>query len=144
MDAISPEKRSRIMAANKSRNTKPELAVRRILHAMGFRFRLHRKDLPGCPDVVLPKYKTVILINGCFWHQHTGCKLASKPSTRQDFWEAKLSRNVERDSENIAKLTALGWRVIVVWECELKKTSDLTERLVTSLKSHEANPSLEK
>lgn len=139
MDVISPEKRSRIMAANKSRNTKPELAVRRILHAMGFRFRLHRKDLPGCPDVVLPKYKTVIQINGCFWHQHTGCKLASKPSTRQDFWEAKLSRNIQRDSENAAKLTALGWNVIVIWECELKQISDLTERLVTSLKSHEAN-----
>jgi len=123
------------MAANKSRNTKPELAIRRMLHAMGFRFRLHRKDLPGCPDIVLPKYKTVILVNGCFWHQHAGCKLASKPATRKEFWETKLSRNVERDSENAAKLAALGWRVIVVWECELQKSNDLAQRLAFSIKN---------
>lgn len=135
MDVISPEQRSRIMAANKSRNTKPELAIRRMLHAMGFRFRLHRKDLPGCPDIVLPKYKTVILVNGCFWHQHAGCKLASKPATRKEFWETKLSRNVERDSENAAKLAALGWRVIVVWECELQKSNDLAQRLAFSIKN---------
>lgn len=133
MDFISPEQRSRIMAANKSHNTKPELAIRRMLHALGFRFRLHRKDLPGCPDIVLPKYKTAILVNGCFWHQHTGCKLASKPSTRQEFWQAKLSRNVERDSQNAAKLTALGWKVIVVWECELQKSGELSQRLTSSL-----------
>jgi DNA mismatch endonuclease, patch repair protein len=132
------------MAANKSRNTKPELAIRRMLHAMGFRFRLHRKDLPGCPDVVLPKYKTVILVNGCFWHQHAGCKLASKPATRQEFWETKLSRNVERDSENAAKLAALGWRVIFVWECELQKSNDLAQRLAFSVKNHQANSQLGK
>jgi DNA mismatch endonuclease (patch repair protein) len=135
MDVVSPQ-RSRIMAANKSRNTKPELAVRRMLHALGFRFRLHRKDLPGCPDIVFPKYKAVILVNGCFWHQHTGCKLASKPSTRQEFWQAKLSRNVERDRENAEKLAALGWQVIVVWECELQKSSGLAQRLTSSLISH--------
>lgn len=132
------------MAANNSRNTKPELAIRRMLHAMGFRFRLHRKDLPGCPDVVLPKYKTVILVNGCFWHPHAGCKLASKPATRQEFWETKPSRNVERESENAAKLAALGWRVIVVWECELQKSNDLAQHLACSVKNHQANSQLDK
>lgn len=135
MDVISPEKRSKIMAANKSRDTKPELVIRRILHAQGFRFRLHRKDLPGCPDIVLPKHKTIVLVNGCFWHQHAGCKLASKPATHQEYWQIKLARNVERDSKNSAKLVALGWRVVVVWECELQNFSILTQRLLNCLSS---------
>lgn len=134
MDVMSPDQRSRNMSAIRSRNTKPELAVRQILHSLGFRFRLHRKNLPGRPDIVLPRYKTVVFVNGCFWHQHAGCKLASKPSTRQEFWETKLSRNVERDRENAAKLIELGWRVIVVWECDLQNINDLSNRLSSCLK----------
>ncbi|MFZ6813778.1 very short patch repair endonuclease [Undibacterium sp. Rencai35W] len=134
MDTIGPEQRSRVMAAIKSCNTKPELAVRRMLHALGFRFRLHRKDLPGRPDIVLPKYKTVVLVNGCFWHQHAGCKLASRPASHQEYWEPKLDRNIERDKANCAKLTALGWRVVMIWECELRDASDVSLRLMNCLK----------
>src|ERR1700739_421736 len=123
-DKISPERRSLNMAAIKSRNTKPELAVRKLLHASGFRFRLHRKDLPGRPDIVLPRYKTAIFVHGCFWHQHEGCKLASKPSSRQEYWKAKFDRNAERDRNSFASLTALGWRVVVVWECDVRKSVD--------------------
>jgi DNA mismatch endonuclease (patch repair protein) len=122
------------MAAIKGRNTKPEILVRQILHAHGFRFRLHRRDLPGRPDIVLPKYKTVVFVNGCFWHQHVGCKFATKPSSRAEFWEAKLTRNVARDFENTAKLAELGWRVIVVWECELRDANAVITRLLSGLK----------
>jgi len=118
------------MAAIKSRDTKPEIAIRRLLHAEGFRFRLHRKDLPGRPDIVLPRYKTVVFVNGCFWHQHLGCKLASNPSSRPEYWRAKLDRNVERDRHSYASLTNLGWKVIVVWECEIRRNaSDVAEHI---------------
>jgi DNA mismatch endonuclease (patch repair protein) len=118
------------MAAIKSHNTKPEIAVRKLLHASGFRFRLHRKDLPGRPDIVLPRYKTVVFVHGCFWHQHEGCKLASKPSSRQEYWKAKFDRNAERDKNSLASLTELGWRVVVVWECEVRKSADeVAERI---------------
>lgn len=109
------------MAAVKSKNTKPEMQVRKILHSLGYRFRLHRKDLPGKPDIVLPKFKTVIFINGCFWHQHVGCKHASIPQTNTEFWEKKLSNNVERDRKNYQALFDMGWKVLVIWECEVKK-----------------------
>jgi len=133
VDVLSTKQRSRNMAAIKGRNTKPEILVRRMLHAQGFRFRLHRKDLPGRPDIVLPRYKTVVFVNGCFWHQHAGCKFATKPSSRTEFWEAKLGRNVARDCENAAKLAELGWRVVVVWECELRDADAVITRLVSSL-----------
>ena len=97
---------------------------------MGFRFRLHRKDLPGTPDVVLPRYRTVIFVHGCFWHRHPGCKKASMPQTNREFWEKKLARNVERDAEVIRELTRTGWRVLVVWECELKNHEALSARLL--------------
>jgi DNA mismatch endonuclease (patch repair protein) len=134
VDVKNPEQRSRNMAAIKGRHTKPELAVRRLLHSLGFRFRLHRKDLPGRPDIVLPRYKTVVLVHGCFWHQHPGCRFARQPASRQEFWEQKLSRNVERDRENTEKLIALDWQVIVVWECDLKNANDLADRLCYCLK----------
>lgn len=133
VDSFTPEQRSRIMAANKCRNTKPELATRRLLHSMGFRFRLHRKDLPGCPDIVLPRHHCVIFVNGCFWHQHENCSLATKPATRPDFWRAKFDRNVNRDRENYAKLVVLGWHVIVVWECELRDLVTLKQQLASNL-----------
>ena len=109
------------MSAIKGKNTKPEVLVRQHLHRLGYRFRLHRKKLLGCPDIVLPKYKTVIFVNGCFWHRHEGCKYASTPSTNSEFWEKKFATNVERDARNYAALKEQGWNVIVIWECEVKE-----------------------
>ena len=129
------EKRSRNMSAIKSKNTKPEIAVRKLLHSMGFRFRLHRKDLPGSPDIVLPKYKTVIFVHGCFWHRHENCKYASTPKTRQEFWEAKFRDNINRDKLNQENLSSKGWKIIVVWECEIKdKDFDLNRLFKNEIK----------
>ena len=114
------EQRSKNMAAIKSKNTKPEIAVRKLLHSMGYRFRLHRKDLPGSPDIVLPKYKTVIFVHGCFWHRHKNCKYASTPKTRKEFWEKKFRENINRDNLNQANLSLKGWKIIIIWECQLK------------------------
>ena len=108
------------MSHVRGKDTKPEVMVRQFLFAQGFRYRLYRKDLPGKPDIVLPKYKTVIFINGCFWHGHSGCKYATIPEANHDFWLAKISGNVERDKSNHAKLFELGWKVIEIWQCELK------------------------
>lgn len=139
-DKISPERRSLNMAAIKSRNTKPEVAVRKLLHASGFRFRLHRKDLPGRPDIVLPRYKTAVFVHGCFWHQHEGCKLASKPSSRQEYWKAKFDRNAERDNNSLRALTELGWQVVVIWECEVRKNADeVVQRLAKLLSDDHAS-----
>jgi DNA mismatch endonuclease (patch repair protein) len=123
-DIYTQEKRSDLMSRVKSKNTKPELAVRSILHRMGYRFRLHRKDLPGIPDLILPKFKTVIFVHGCFWHQHEGCKKATLPKQNADFWLDKLTQNIERDRRVQAELEELGWQVFTVWECEVKKGSD--------------------
>tara|TARA_R110002110_G_scaffold157063_1_gene352795 strand:+ start:4109 stop:4483 length:375 start_codon:yes stop_codon:yes gene_type:complete len=103
------------------KNTSPEIRVRKAAHAMGLRFRLHRKDLPGKPDIVLPKWKTVIFVHGCFWHRHPGCPKASMPKSRTDYWKDKFDKNVERDARNRVALEALGWRVETIWECETKK-----------------------
>lgn len=108
------------MSHVRGKDTKPEVMVRQFLFAQGFRYRLYRKDLPGKPDIVLPKYKTVIFINGCFWHGHSGCKYATIPEANHDFWLAKISGNIERDKSNHAKLFELGWKVIEIWQCELK------------------------
>ena len=108
------------MSHVKGKDTKPEVMVRQFLFAQGFRYRLYRKDLPGKPDIVLPKYKTVIFINGCFWHGHSGCKYATIPEANHDFWLAKISGNIERDKTNYAKLYELGWKVVEIWQCELK------------------------
>lgn len=116
VDHLTHAKRSWNMSRIKSGNTKPEKVVRSLLHAMGYRFRLHRKDLPGKPDIVLPKYKTVIFIHGCFWHRHHGCKNATMPKTNTEFWEDKLSQNIDRDRKKHADIERLGWKVIVIWE----------------------------
>ena len=114
------EQRSRNMSAIKSKNTKPEITLRKLLHSMGYRFRLHRKDLPGSPDIVLPKYKTVIFVHGCFWHRHENCKYATTPKTRKEFWEKKFIENINRDNLNQANLSLKGWKIIIIWECQLK------------------------
>ena len=129
MDRLTPEHRSWNMSRIRSANTKPEKVVRSILHACGFRFRLHRKTLPGKPDIVLPKLNTVIFVHGCFWHRHEGCRYAYTPKSRVEFWTRKLERNRQRDVENVSALHALGWRTLVVWECETKDTLALTAQL---------------
>jgi DNA mismatch endonuclease (patch repair protein) len=133
-DIVSSEKRSEMMACIRGKNTSPEIRVRRLLHWYGYRYRLHRKDLPGAPDIVLPRWRAVIFIHGCFWHQHDGCKFAKMPATRRDFWEAKLSKNRKRDQAAVSSLRASGWRVLVVWECYLRVTKDDSD-LVNALSS---------
>jgi DNA mismatch endonuclease (patch repair protein) len=118
MDVHSPEQRSFNMSRIRGQDTRPEMMVRGWLWANGYRYRLHRKDLPGKPDVVLPKFRAVIFVHGCFWHRH-GCRFSTTPGSRQDFWLAKFSRNVSRDRMSIAALMKLSWRVMVVWECSL-------------------------
>jgi len=120
MDNVSKEKRSEIMSKIRSKNTTPEIKVRKLLHSMGYRFRLHRKDLPGKPDIVLPKYKTVIFVHGCFWHGHEAseCKLSRLPKSKVDFWEMKISLNKKRDINIQRKLSELGWHFFIVWECQ--------------------------
>jgi DNA mismatch endonuclease (patch repair protein) len=119
-DAPVSAQRSRNMARVRGKDTKPEMIVRRLVHALGYRFRLHRRDLPGCPDLVFPSCRKVIFVHGCFWHQHRGCRKAKLPKTRRQFWETKLSGNKARDRRKIAKLRASGWRVLVIWECHLR------------------------
>jgi DNA mismatch endonuclease (patch repair protein) len=129
------EQRSRNMSAIKSKNTKPEIKVRKVLHSMGYRFRLHSKDLPGSPDIVLPKYKTVIFVHGCFWHRHQNCKYASTPKTRQEFWNKKFNENINRDKINQENLSSKGWKIIIVWECEIKdKDFDLNRLFKNEIK----------
>jgi len=124
------------MSSVRSKNTKPEIIVRKLLHAMGYRFRLHREDLPGSPDIVLPKYKTVIFVHGCFWHGHEGCPRAKLPKTNVDFWKEKIERNVARDRKDIKCLNALGWKPVVIWSCEVKHPDKLKERLKRELSSN--------
>ena len=124
------EQRSRNMSAIKSKNTKPEIKVRKVLHSMGYRFRLHSKDLPGSPDIVLPKYKTVIFVHGCFWHRHENCKYASTPKTRKEFWNKKFTENKKRDSEIQEKIKILDWRSVVIWECETKNIENLRDKII--------------
>ena len=124
------EQRSKNMAAIKSKNTKPEIKVRKVLHSMGYRFRLHSKNLPGSPDIVLPKYKTIIFVHGCFWHRHKNCKYASTPKTRQEFWNKKFEENIKRDSEIQDKIKNLNWRSVVIWECETKNIDNLRDKII--------------
>lgn len=134
MDTLTKERRSWNMSQIRGKDTKPELLVRSLLHRMGCRFRLHRSDLPGKPDIVLPKYRTIIFVHGCFWHRHKGCKYAYEPKSRKGFWRKKFERNVERHREVAANLGALGWRVLVVWECQLRSLDRLSARLETHLR----------
>lgn len=131
-DRISPERRSANMSVVRGRDTGPEMIVRRTAHSLGLRFRLHRRGLPGTPDLVFPKYRTVIFVHGCFWHRHDGCPKASVPKTRTEFWQAKFDRNVARDQAAVEALEEGGWRVIVIWECETRDVQALRERLVAA------------
>ena len=139
-DIVDPDKRSEIMSRIRGRDTEPEMIVRRIAHGLGFRFRLHRRDLPGSPDLVLPRYRAVIMVHGCFWHRHPGCKYASSPKTRVRFWEGKFEGNVVRDRRNETALLELGWRVMVVWECETKDRDAVAERIIAYLGEDGGHP----
>ena len=134
MDVFSPEKRSQVMSRIRSKDTKPEKIIRSILHKLGFRFRINRKDLPGKPDIVLPKYNTVIFVHGCFWHRHEGCRYATMPATRVEFWAEKFRGNVMRDARNRDHLIAAGWRVFEVWECDLKEANPNLEWLYQAIR----------
>lgn len=128
-DRLTPSQRHHCMSRIRGKNTKPEIVVRKGLHARGFRFRLQDRKLPGKPDIVLPKYGVAIMVNGCFWHGHKGCRYASKPKSNVEFWETKIARNRHRDEVTAAHLEALDWTVITVWECELHKNAGLNARL---------------
>lgn len=123
----------RRMSRIRKTGSKPEVQVRRLAHHLGYRFRINRRDLPGTPDVVFPSRRKAIFVHGCFWHQHEGCRLANRPRTRPEYWLPKLARNVERDARACTSLQALGWRVLVIWECEVKDRNTLTERLIDFL-----------
>lgn len=131
-DVVSPAKRSQMMSSIRGKNSLPEMMVRKALFAMGHRFRLHRRDLPGTPDIAMPGRKIAIFVHGCFWHAHQGCKYAKTPSTRPEFWTAKLRGNVDRDQRAADKLAEMGWRVLYVWECSTREpvaAADLPEAL---------------
>ncbi len=133
-DVVSPNVRSRMMSGIKGKNTQPEILVRRLLFASGYRFRLHRRDLPGTPDIAMPGRKIAIFVHGCFWHFHHGCRFAKMPATRPDFWETKLEANVARDRRAVEKLKALGWRVLCVWECAMRD-AEVAENLQVAMSS---------
>ncbi|MGJ0511177.1 very short patch repair endonuclease [Methylocystis sp.] len=134
-DFVTPEKRSKIMRGVKGANTRPELRVRSLLHAEGYRFSLHRRDLPGRPDICLPKYRSVVLVHGCFWHHHDACGQGRIPTSNRDFWNDKISRTRDRDVRNARALRQLGWNVITVWECELADETALMDRVSYELKA---------
>ena len=127
MDRISKEHRSWNMSRIKSGNTKPEIVVRSLLHKLGYRFRLHRKDLPGKPDIVLPRYNSVVFVHGCFWHRHNGCKNASVPKTKKIFWREKFKGNIERDIKVQEELQSMGWKILIIWECETSDIGSVTK-----------------
>lgn len=135
MDRLTPERRSWLMARVKSKDTTPEMRVRRAAYALGFRYRLHRKDLPGKPDLCFPRTKTAIFVHGCFWHRHEGCRKASLPKSRTEYWHQKIAANVERDQRTKIALSSLGWVVHIIWECQTKNDVELRERLLQILTS---------
>lgn len=132
MDTVTREHRSSIMSRIRSKDTVPELAVRTLVHGMGYRFRVHRRDLPGSPDLVFPSRRKIIFVHGCFWHRHEKCALSRMPKSRVDFWTSKLNANVARDIANTKSLRKAGWKVLVVWECQIGRF-DLGKRITTFL-----------
>lgn len=135
MDIVDAATRSRMMSGIRSKDTQPEMLVRKYLHSQGFRYRLHARKLPGSPDLVLPKYKVAIFVHGCFWHRHQGCRYATTPASNAERWKLKFDTNTERDARKENMLRAAGWRVIVVWECELKRApTERLDRLVSEIR----------
>lgn len=136
MDIWDKQKRTDVMSRIRCKDTKPEMMLRKSLFAQGLRYRIYYKKLPGKPDIVLPKYKTAIFVNGCFWHGHENCKIAHIPKSNIVFWEKKISRNKERDLENYTKITQLGWKVMTIWECEISKRlmPNLVKYIISKLK----------
>jgi len=122
------------MSKNRGKDTSPELFICKIIHSLGYHYRLHKKDLPSCPDIVFPKSKKVIFINGCFWHRHICKKGRSMPSTRKNFWQQKFKRTIERDKQNYKQLKKLGWKILVIWECQTKRPEKITDKLISFLK----------
>lgn len=139
-DVFDPEKRSWLMSRIGSRNTTPEMRVRRAAHAMGLRFRLHRRDLPGSPDVVFPSRRLAVFVHGCFWHRHQGCRLASAPKSNEEAWTRKFERNVARDAKALHDLDALGWRTETIWECETRKADVLRKAVADRIAAVEPVP----
>jgi DNA mismatch endonuclease (patch repair protein) len=135
MDNLSREKRSWNMSKIRSKNTRPEKVVRSLLHGMGYRFRLHVRSLPGTPDLVLPRFKTVIFVHGCFWHRHPGCKYAYTPKSRMEFWTKKFEHNIKTHERVTRELLDLGWRVAVIWQCELSDLVALEQRISSLFQS---------
>lgn len=135
MDIVTPERRSAIMSRIRSRDTRPELRVRRAAHRLGLRFRLHRRDLPGTPDLVFPGRRKAVFVHGCFWHSHSGCKYAYKPKSNVEFWQNKIQKNVDRDIRAKRELEAGGWDVIVIWECETKDDDKLARILNSQIRN---------
>lgn len=131
MDILTPEKRSWNMSRIRNRDTKPELALRSALHRLGYRFRLSDRNLPGRPDIVLPKYRTAVFVHGCFWHRHKGCKYAYNPKSKVEFWQHKFEENMARDERNIRDIISNGWIPVVVWECQIKHDLDSCIELLT-------------
>jgi DNA mismatch endonuclease (patch repair protein) len=129
VDHISRSRRSWLMSRVRSKNTTPELRVRRVAHALGLRFRLHRRDLPGKPDLVFPKHRIAIFVHGCFWHRHENCAKATSPKSREEYWTEKFRQNERRDAEASNRLTALGWNVTIIWECETKDEARLAQQI---------------
>jgi len=133
LDILTAEERSARMRLVRSKDTKPEMAVRSLLHGLGYRFRLHRRDLPGAPDIVLPRHGKIVLVNGCFWHCHKGCSRATRPANNREWWAERLDGNVWRDRRNRERLRQLGWKVLVVWECEVARQDRLRRKLLRFL-----------
>jgi DNA mismatch endonuclease (patch repair protein) len=134
MDIVAPEQRSSLMSRIRGKDTGPEIKVRRLAHALGFRFRLHRRDLPGSPDLVFPSHRKVIFVHGCYWHRHEGCRYAYSPKSNTRFWQSKFEANVARDRRAASALEELGWNVLVIWECETRNADTLRVRLIEFLK----------
>ncbi|MER9695096.1 very short patch repair endonuclease [Mesorhizobium sp. M0179] len=133
MDRISPDRRSANMSRIRHKDTTPELVVRRIVHRLGYRYRLHRNDLPGKPDIAFGPRKKLIFVHGCFWHQHSDCRAGRIPSANAGYWRAKLERNVQRDADNLRVLQAAGWEILILWECQVAELAAVEERLVAFL-----------
>jgi DNA mismatch endonuclease (patch repair protein) len=131
-----PNERRRLMGRVRATDSKPELHVRRTAHALGYRFRLHRRGLPGTPDLIFPRFRKAIFVHGCFWHRHPGCSRTTSPKTRADYWREKFAANVTRDAQRLLELQALGWDALVIWECETNNRSDLEKRLRDFLSDH--------